>query len=136
MTIYTSQFRYNNQDRIDITAKTSNVIGKIFAPPLNIVFDYKDGIIDEQQYQMIYTDIVSNTIPQLSEDINAFIKNEITFVCYCNHQTFCHRFILIDLLILHFPNIVYGGEKIYNKEQKSFICVPGYTKYGYFYKCP
>ena len=89
--IFTSQFGYSGPDRFDITAKQKTP----FSPTWSMVKDYKDGIINQEEYSDLYSDLMNksyaNNYGYWSGTLNL---NRVTFVCYCNPYRFCHRFLL------------------------------------------
>ena len=90
--IYTSQFRYNSNDRYDITVKTGD---PDFAPTWDMVMKYKNGSLSEEDYIEMYRQLMLNTYNTKREKWNKILnKDRITFVCYCAANKFCHRKLL------------------------------------------
>jgi hypothetical protein len=109
-TVYTAQYRYSGSDRLDITVKGKNSIGKYFAPTWNIVYMFRDGSIDWSEYTRIYTDLMRTSYIK-HRDIweEVLSRDEVTFVCFCRKGSDCHRYLLADI----FTKIgaVYRGER-------------------------
>ena len=97
MKLYTAQFRYSGSDRIDITARTPDKYGKLFAPPWSLVSDYKHDIIDEDEYTDRYSDVLLHAIGSNPALWVKFLELEsATLVCYCRASAFCHRFVAVE----------------------------------------
>ena len=99
MILYTAQFRYPFSDRLDITAATKDPLGKIFAPPWDLVKQFKDNQIDEKEYTNIFHNLMVKsyeTNPLLWKEVLA--KPICTLVCYCSYMSFCHRFLVAEYL--------------------------------------
>jgi len=94
--IYTAQYNYDQNDRIDITYKTDDpYFGSIFKPTKHIVFDYKDGHINEETYSKIYHKLMLTSYHKYKDRWHSLMKRpSITFVCYCKAGDFCHRLLL------------------------------------------
>lgn len=105
--IYTSQFRYSKPDRFDITVKTGN---KTFAPTWDIVLGIKQGKITEHEYKLEYLYLLAKSLKENKQEWDKLLSlDQVTFVCYCPKNAFCHRKILADFLVKHF-NCEYLGE--------------------------
>lgn len=124
--LYTAQYRYPGQDRLDITVKGNNVDGKLYAPTWDIVMGVKNGTITEEEYTRRYYDMLSNKhnndVEAAKQTINLvkmvmgsenMPERDITLVCFCPANAFCHRHLLVKWLVHNF-NIekYYGGEKV------------------------
>ena len=96
--IYTAQYKYSGEDRLDITVKGNDPIGRIFAPTWEMVRLYKD-YKNEINYVRSY-----HLLMQRSYRINRKIWEEIlnrdsvTLVCFCKENSFCHRYLLAEYL--------------------------------------
>ena len=93
MDIYTAQYRYSGADRLDITVKGQDPLGRILAPTWNMVMGVKKGTITEAEYTMAYIPILLNAIrdENVAKQIKERYKNGLTLVCYCRSGDFCHR---------------------------------------------
>jgi len=110
MKLYTSQFNYSGDDRLDITVKTKDPLGKIFAPTWDIVIPYKQKTLTEKEYTEIYLSRMRESYKNyLAKWQTVLNKNLITLVCYCRKGQFCHRLILAN--ILQKLGAEYVGEK-------------------------
>lgn len=119
--LYTAQYRYPGQDRLDITVKGNNVAGKLYAPTWDIVMGVKNGTITEEEYTKRYYDMLCEkhnsgsklVVSQTERFVSRIMKQDITVVCFCPANAFCHRHLLVKWLVHNF-NIekYYGGEKI------------------------
>lgn len=93
--IYTSQFRYQGNDRLDVTVKGNHPIGSVFAPTWYMVNKIKDGTMSEKQYKQDYYNILRNRYLDYKDIWDKISKwDRVTFVCYCNPNNFCHRYLL------------------------------------------
>ena len=109
--IHTSAYRYSGKDRLDITAKGQDAIGKLFAPPWNLVMAYKEHRIDEAEYTDQYSSLMTDTwLSHPDAWKNILTRDEVTLVCFCKAGTFCHRYILARFLC-QIGNAVYMGER-------------------------
>lgn len=117
--IYTAQYRYPGRDRIDITVKGQDVVGKWFAPSWGMVTDWKKTG-DEEVYRNLYYKLLIDRYaiePKAKEVIDNLVRlfggekdRDITLVCFCQANTFCHRYLLVRFL-KHNWGIHYGGER-------------------------
>ena len=91
--LYTAQYRYSEEDRLDITVKGKDPIGRVFAPTWGMVMEYKDNnkyitayhnymISSYRRYRNIWDEILSRDV--------------VTFVCFCKPFSFCHRYLLAE----------------------------------------
>ena len=62
MDIYTSQLKYSGVDRLDITVKAQDQIGKHFAPTWEMVKGIKNGAISKELYMHAYVGILSQSL--------------------------------------------------------------------------
>jgi len=93
--IYTAQYRYSGDDRIDITIKTAKPPWSIFAPTWEMVMDYK-RTKNEKAYEIQYNSIVADVFWDHRKELEALIDSDrtITLVCFCRAGEFCHRVLL------------------------------------------
>lgn len=97
---------------IDTTVKSGD---KVFAPSWDIVSDVKSGKITEEQYSVVYRDMIRQSYRQnQSEWIKLIHKPKVAIACYCPAGCFCHRHILIEALTIICKNngvpFIYKGE--------------------------
>lgn len=114
---YTATYRYPGPDRLDITVKGQDPVGKYFAPTWEMVQNYKSGRLSEEEYtKLYYESLIDNWVhlKGFKERVLGLIerskKESITLVCFCPAGTFCHRHLLINWL-KHNWAIVYRGER-------------------------
>jgi len=99
LNIYTSQLRYSGNDRLDITAKGQDPIGKHFAPTWEMVKSIKSGTISQELYTLAYVGILSTSLglnSQVWQQVQSMYPNRITLVCFCPIGAFCHRVLLAN----------------------------------------
>jgi len=124
--LYTAQYRYSGQDRLDITVKGNDIAGKMFAPTWKMVTGFKNGFFTEEEYTIDYYNLLTwrwknnefdivNSVPRLVDIVvggkNNMPPRDITLVCFCPANTFCHRHLLVKWLIHNWPQVQYGGER-------------------------
>lgn len=120
MTLYTAQYRYSGNDRLDITVKGNCPAGKLYAPTWMMVTGYKNGSMTQQIYEKLYYDLLIErwkTSSDFRESNDRLIQlfgnpgRDMTFVCFCPPDKFCHRHLLVRWL-QHNWSITYGGERV------------------------
>jgi len=94
--VYTAQYRYNGEDRLDITVRGKDPFGRIFAPTWEMVNGYKNKTLSEKDYIRKYDKII-NDVSIIAWD-HIFSLKKITLVCFCKPETFCHRVLLAKKL--------------------------------------
>ena len=116
-TIYTAQYHYSGQDRVDITVKGQDPNWKEFAPTWDMVMGVKNGTMTEQEYVDLYWNFdtfvskptIIGKIPSTTWD-RLLCMPTATFVCFCPKGAFCHRNILVNFILDTMGSrIVYGG---------------------------
>lgn len=129
MALYTAQYRYPGQDRLDITVKGNNIAGKLYAPTWDMVKGLKNHLITEDAYTVGYYELLqdrwkkdwldfrASTIRLVQMvsggGINNMPKRDLTLVCFCPKDTFCHRYLLVNWLTHNWPQTPYGGERMF-----------------------
>jgi len=120
MEIFTAQYRYKGDDRVDITVKGNPE--HVLAPTWKLVKNLQDGKITQWEYSLGYFSLIvlraCNTDPfhrdsltSMRWDEDANLRKSITLVCFCPPDTFCHR-ILAARLLENMGLGVYRGERI------------------------
>jgi len=116
--IYTAQYRYPGQDRLDITVKGNCPAGKLYAPTWDMVNRIKSGLLTEEGYTQEYYDLLIRRWKKSEtnrQEMLTFVKmitdRDITVVCFCPRGAFCHRHLLVRFLIHNYPQVQYGGER-------------------------
>jgi hypothetical protein len=112
--LYTAQYRYSGQDRLDITVKGDDPIGKIYAPTWDMVKGVKAGTMSEEEYINKYYDLLIVRAGTNTVDMHHLVETvklmDITVVCFCPAGTFCHRHLMVTFF-QHNWSILYGGER-------------------------
>lgn len=94
--VYTSQYRYNGPDRLDITVKSGK---KAFAPSWEIVMGVKNGTMTQQQYIVKYNEMMNKSMANNSKIWQELLsRNRVVLVCFCPKGAFCHRVLLAKIL--------------------------------------
>lgn len=129
MAIWTAQYRYSGQDRVDITSKMSTIL----SPPWSLVTAYKksekeatycgskdkaEGIMltAQSSYTTQYLELLNISIGTNLSVFKDFIehgrKYNLTLVCFCNviKTGFCHRLLAAHYIEQHF-GVTYMGER-------------------------
>lgn len=112
--IYTAQYRYPGKDRLDITVKGNDALGKLYAPTWKMVTGVKNGTMSAEKYEGLYYNLLCERWKTLGPDMMRLIEfsrtKDITVVCFCPARAFCHRHLLIKFL-QHNWAVEYGGER-------------------------
>ena len=119
--IYTAQYRYKGNDRVDITAAGKTELGKFFMPDWSLVNGLKNGVITEEQYEREYhLQMVESWRTNRHAWHNIMERDEVTLVCFCPPGAFCHRVLLAQYL--EKCGGVYKGERdLTNGQQDLFL---------------
>ena len=108
--IWTAQYRYSGPDRLDITVKGNDPIGRTFAPTWDMVKKYTSGQEGQNTYSERYWTLIAE---RLAEDNSSLIwvleQQELTFICFCPLGAFCHRILLARDILRDVVN--YKGER-------------------------
>ena len=115
---YTAQYRYPGADRLDITVKGNDPIGNVFAPTWAMVSAWmaakKKGpselIAAEKLYRRQYLILMLDSV-KVNHAIWLEVLNrpEVTLVCFCPANTFCHRYQLAEMF--QAMGNIYEGER-------------------------
>lgn len=110
--IYTAQYRYSGPDRLDITVKGQDPVGRIFAPTWEMVLGIKNAQIDSDTYTHLYHSMMMESWASnrpMWEGVEQRIKEvgRITLVCFCPAGKFCHRRLLAEI----FSHLGFGDNK-------------------------
>jgi uncharacterized protein YeaO (DUF488 family) len=99
MILYTAQYSYTGKDRLDITIKGQDPVGKIFAPTWKMVMTSKQGKLRWEEYSAQYRQLLRQSYLDNREQWDLILKEpEVTLVCFCKAGTLCHRYLLADYL--------------------------------------
>lgn len=124
MALYTGHYSYAGADRLDITVKGEDLNGKHFAPTWSMVNRYKARIKRvkspthrkqiEDEYANAYYGLLVERHKQDPTPTNQLLvraaAGDVTVVCFCPPNGFCHRYLLAAYLQHNF-DVVYGGER-------------------------
>lgn len=81
---------------LDITIKSGQVA---FAPTWEMVAGSKSGQMTEAQYEQEYRRLMASSQEHYHEQWEKLLHTEeIAICCYCRKGTFCHRYLLKDIL--------------------------------------
>lgn len=81
---------------VDATAKSGH---RFLAPTWSMVMGIKRNEITEEDYTTMYLEAMKLSMskePELWDELLTFPK--IALACYCSADSFCHRFLLKDIL--------------------------------------
>ena len=115
MYIYTTQLSKAKQlgitNVIDVTIKSGH---QIFAPTWDMVNGVKNKTLSPDEYTQMYYAMMrlsyKNHITEWDLILNKGDKVPIILGCYCQPNTFCHRYLLKDILLKCYPKSDYIGE--------------------------
>jgi len=97
MKVYTSQYKYNGNNRLDITVKTGF---NLLSPTWDMVMGYKSGKITQDKYTELYYNKMRSSYINRRKYWDWLLKrNEVVLVCFCKADDFCHRLLLADILV-------------------------------------
>jgi len=104
MDIWTAQYRHKGRGRLDVTVKGKDPLGIIFAPTWDMVMGVKNGTMSEAEYSQRYETQIRQLLSLKSHATIQHILEKYEFegslvlVCFCKAYSFCHRYILADIL--------------------------------------
>ena len=95
--VYTADMRYDGDDRIEVSAQGGHFI---FAPPRQLLFDYRLGNTTQDQFQKAYYKFLSeNYINHRHAWDSILDRKKIILVCSCNAKgKDCHRYLVVNFL--------------------------------------
>ena len=100
MKVYTARYRYKGKDRLDVTVKGEDPLGRAFAPTWQMVKALKAGLMTEDDYRESYIRMMRESYRLFKDKwVKLLEMEEVTLVCYCEDGAFCHRYILAELLV-------------------------------------
>jgi hypothetical protein len=102
--VYTAQIKYtnlyeikNNPDCLDVTIKSGS---KIFAPTWGMVMGHKNLRLTDDQYKDMYYKLMRQSYKINRKEWDELLaKDKIILMCYCYNGSFCHRYLLRDILV-------------------------------------
>ena len=99
MKLYTARYGYKGDDRLDITVKGRDPVGKVFAPTWKMVMKTRRGKMAWDEYKEMYKELMRASYRTRKEVWNEVLKREeVTLVCFCPAGGRCHRYLLADFL--------------------------------------
>ena len=99
MKLYTAQYKYAGDDRLDITVKGNDPVGKIFAPTWKMVMGTKSGNISWDDYKEMYRELMRESYRRSSHIWEEVLsRKQLTLVCFCKDGDLCHRYLLAEFL--------------------------------------
>lgn len=100
MRFWTAQYRYPGPNRLDITVKGKDTLGRYFAPTWRMVQELKQGKRTEEEYIQQYHKHICKLFTERPNIIQTILNyDELVLVCFCPYKTFCHRLLLADYLV-------------------------------------
>lgn len=97
--IFTAQYHYNGDDRLDITVKGKDPLGKVFAPSWDMVMKLKGEIITQNEYEDLYHQKMLDSYKEHKAEWEKVLDMpRVTLVCFCKSKYFCHRVLLAKYL--------------------------------------
>jgi len=82
---------------LDITVKSGD---KTFVPTWKMVMGYKAGKISEEEYADLYYRLMRESYRKNRKRWDEILSlDEIILACYCRPGSFCHRYLLKDMLM-------------------------------------
>ncbi len=104
--VSTSTTDYRGPNRLNITVKSGD---KTFAPTWDMVTKMRSGQMTQEEFKSKYYDLMRRSYKRNCSRWQSLLeKEEVVFVCYCPVGTFCHRYILVE--ILEKIGAIYQGE--------------------------
>lgn len=95
--LYTAQYRYQGPDRLDVTVKGKDPLGKWFAPTWKLVMASRQGTLAWEEYRRNYRDLMRESFRLHTDVWNQVLSmEEVTLVCFCRAGGQCHRYLLAD----------------------------------------
>lgn len=123
MPLYTAQYRYPGRDRMDITVKGNC---KLYAPTWDMVRGFQHSRISQAEYTRMYYELIQQRwrddyldfrgstlrlVDIICGGKNGMPPRDITLVCFCKADSFCHRYLLVRWITHNWPAVKYGGER-------------------------
>jgi len=82
---------------LDITVKSGD---KAFAPTWKMVMGTREGRISQEEYTRQYYDLMRQSYRQNKGRWDEILAaDEVILACYCRADSFCHRYLLKDMLV-------------------------------------
>jgi uncharacterized protein YeaO (DUF488 family) len=82
---------------LDITVKSGD---KAFAPTWKMVMGSKQGRNTDEEYTRQYTELMRQSYKSNRQRWDEVLNlDEVILACYCKADSFCHRYLLKDMLV-------------------------------------
>ena len=82
---------------LDITVKSGD---KAFAPTWKMVMGSKQSKITDEEYTRQYIELMRQSYRANKQRWDEVLNlDEVILACYCKADTFCHRYLLKDMLV-------------------------------------
>jgi len=99
---------------IDITVKSAVPPWNIFAPTWEMVSNFKSKKVDEVFFTDSYYFLMRSRYKKdkavFRKIIDKAFYGNVALACYCPAGSFCHRYLLVEILQKIFPQLKYRGE--------------------------
>lgn len=100
--VYTAQYRYAGQHRLDITVKGKDPVGRVFAPNWDIVMKHKNNPnYGDKEYTEDFHNLMIASLDSCTdvwmEDV--LKRGYVVLVCFCPAGAFCHRKLVAEYLV-------------------------------------
>ena len=96
-TVQLSRSRGLDVPVVDVTVKSASGEARFVAPTWDMVMGYKRGIISEEEYTLLYEDILECNERRILDFFSTYDK--VALACYCRPAAFCHRVLLAEWLV-------------------------------------
>lgn len=126
VTLYTSTIKYNGEDKLDITVKSSQGIGRLYRPTWKMVCGHKafngdkrfiDSYekVSDEEYKRQYFQLLGFSRIINQKDFLSIFEKDYVLCCYCGAGKFCHRLLLVKEYLPQLAEeikiqMTYGGE--------------------------
>lgn len=82
---------------LDTTVKSGD---KTFAPTWEMVMGHKQGKISDEEYVQKYYDMMRDSYQENRHRWDETLSmEEVILACYCRPDSFCHRYLLKEMLV-------------------------------------
>ena len=104
MDIYTAQYKYSGDDRVDITVKGDQYPGNILAPTWEMVRGLQKQKLTQWDYTTQYFSLLIHRSWVMSAMFQSAMRDlttpreQMTLVCFCPSGEFCHRILAARML--------------------------------------
>jgi len=98
--IYTSQYSYRGNNRLDITVKGNDPIGKLYAPTWDLLMAVKKKRLSLEAFSHSFYALMRKRYTENPEKFKQILQqDEIVLVCFERPEAgYCHRYIVANIL--------------------------------------